>query len=289
MEDDSQFYDFAEFLQKSNRGSTSTLSSSSTIPWGSTSTPATSPPSSDREPTTKSAANTPVRLELSPLVVSFTKGSRLFKIKYNVIEVHRDPVTGFIRCIEVSDSSSLSGPFIHTFITARRPIPHLEEPATNAQKCLRVSFLEEQMVQVAQTIFPSQPHYTFSKDSDCTRFQEAILGFSIIFVAGIAEITSKGRGEEAISQNLRVCKYNNDNLHILYFANSQRKEKRRYIAIPTSAIEDLGVPKKIGKPITLRLASDNDTTAHLKTLNIVFLENVDVVRFTTLLQTVGVK
>lgn len=68
--------------------------------------------------------------------------------------------------------------------------------------------------------------------TDCIRFQEALLAQELIFVAGIAEAKSKGRGEECISQNLRILRGRNGKRTILFFANSQRKEKKRYITIP---------------------------------------------------------
>lgn len=67
---------------------------------------------------------------------------------------------------------------------------------------------------------------------DCVNFQEALLGQSVIFTAGIAEAKSKGRGEECISQNLRILRAKNGRQVILFFTNSQRKEKKRYITIP---------------------------------------------------------
>jgi cobalamin biosynthesis protein CbiD len=59
-----------------------------------------------------------------------------------------------------------------------------------------------------------------------------LLGQSVVFTAGIAEAKSKGRGEECISQNLRILRAKNGRQVILFFTNSQRKEKKRYITIP---------------------------------------------------------
>jgi hypothetical protein len=64
------------------------------------------------------------------------------------------------------------------------------------------------------------------------RFQEALFARQIIFVAGVAEAKSKGRGEECISQNLRILQSRNGTQTILFFANSQRKERKGYISIP---------------------------------------------------------
>ena len=101
-------------------------------------------------------------------------------------------------------------------------------------------------------MFTAKPHYTFENregrtclgrcshplDSDtnlltdCMRFQEKILNQTLVFMAGVAEVKSKGRGEECISQNLRILRAKNGRQAILLFANSQRKEKKRYFSIP---------------------------------------------------------
>jgi hypothetical protein len=54
----------------------------------------------------------------------------------------------------------------------------------------------------------------------------------VVFTAGIAEAKSKGRGEECISQNLRILRARNGRQVILFFTNSQRKEKKKYITVP---------------------------------------------------------
>lgn len=64
------------------------------------------------------------------------------------------------------------------------------------------------------------------------QFQELILASKLVFIAGIAEAKSKGRGEECISQNLRILRGYNGKQVILFFANSQRKELKRYVSIP---------------------------------------------------------
>lgn len=68
---------------------------------------------------------------------------------------------------------------------------------------------------------------------DCVRFQESLLAAKLVFMAGIAEAKSKGRGEECISQNLRILRGGNGKLVLLFFANSQRKELKRYVSIPS--------------------------------------------------------
>lgn len=65
------------------------------------------------------------------------------------------------------------------------------------------------------------------------RFQELLLASKLIFIGGIAEAKSKGRGEECISQNIRILKGRNDRQVILFFANSQKKERKTYVSIPS--------------------------------------------------------
>jgi hypothetical protein len=44
---------------------------------------------------------------------------------------------------------------------SKLPVPHLEQPRLSSETTYRVSFLEEQTVQTAQTVFTSQLSYTF--------------------------------------------------------------------------------------------------------------------------------
>ena len=67
---------------------------------------------------------------------------------------------------------------------------------------------------------------------DCVRFQEILLASKLIFMAGIAEAKSKGRGEECISQNMRLLRGRHERVVLLFFANSQRKERKRYVSVP---------------------------------------------------------
>ena len=67
---------------------------------------------------------------------------------------------------------------------------------------------------------------------DCVQFQENLLASKLIFIAGMAEAKSKGRGEECISQNLRILRAQNGKRVMLFFANSQRHELKRYVSIP---------------------------------------------------------
>jgi hypothetical protein len=54
----------------------------------------------------------------------------------------------------------------------------------------------------------------------------------MIFIGGMAEAKSKGRGEECISQNLRILRGHNGKRVMLFFANSQRGGLKRYVSIP---------------------------------------------------------
>ena len=52
----------------------------------------------------------------------------------------------------------------------------------------------------------------------------------------MAEAKSKGRGEECISQNLRILRGHNGKRVMLFFANSQRRELKRYVSIPRESL-----------------------------------------------------
>lgn len=294
MSADAKFYDFVDYrsqssLQRSSYSSSTFESDETGLAfWDPSYTPVTTPPTSDRQLSNKSSSDTTTTLDLeAPVTISFTKGSKLFKLKYAKIDVCKDTAGG-LRCIELSDSVNAAGPFVHTFTNSRRPIPHLEQPATPTQRSLRISFLEDQTVQTAQTVFNTQPRYAFEKLSDCNRFQEEVLGQSLLFVAGVAEVSSKGRGEEAISQNLRVLKSKTGSISIVYFANSQRKEKKRYTSIALDSIDSGDQPKKSGKPVHLKLIASNELSTQLKSLSITFLDQNDAKRFCIIIQGAGV-
>ena len=214
-----------------------------------------------------------ITLDLHPAVtVSFTKGSRLFKLKFSRINIAKDPAGG-LRCIELGEGPESTGAFIHTFPNARLPVPHIEQPiVSNKAPAYVVSFLDEQTVQTAGTIFTTQPHYTFDDREDWIRFQETLLNQKLVFVAGIAEAKSKGRGEECISQNLRIFKTKSGKQSILLFANSQRKDKKRYMSIPLEGVDQIEQPKKASKPIFLKLRPNNELLSQLKGLQIQFLD-----------------
>ena len=137
-----------------------------------------------------------------------------------------------------------------TVHNTKLPVPHLEHPKESSDYPLRVSFLEHQTVQTAHVVFMTQLSYKFEnwegtwflwKDIferfcwwkiDCVQFQEILLGSKLIFIGGMAEAKSKGRGEECISQNLRILRGQNNKRVMLYFANSQRAGLKRYVSVP---------------------------------------------------------
>ena len=285
-----KFYDFADWqMQQSPRPSVSTVSSEGggIAFWDPTispslSTPLTTPPSSQIKP--QQSEFTKPLIFSPPISVSFTKGSSVFKLKYARIDVCKDAAGG-LRCLELSDHERRENALIHAFPNTKLPIPHLERPFISSQpSSFRLSFLEEQTVQTAGTLFQAKPDYTFERWEDCIRLQEAILSQTLLFVAGIAEAKSKGRGEECISQNLRVLKSRSGRQIIVFFANSQRKEKKRYVSVPLDSIEQIDPGKKANKPVTLKLGSDTDLTTVLKVLTIQFLDDNDHMRFCNILQ-----
>lgn len=154
---------------------------------------------------------------------------------------------------------------------------------------LRISFLDEQTVQTAHTVFTTQISYTFDDErgillysiiqellltcADAVQFQELILASKLVFIAGIAEAKSKGRGEECISQNLRILQDHNGKQVMLFFANSLRREAKRYVSIPVSCIESVHPGKKAGKPVVLQLQPNFDLLSQMKVLQIQFLDD----------------
>lgn len=136
---------------------------------------------------------------------------------------------------------------------------------------------------------------------DCIAFQEALLQQQVVLVAGVAEVKSKGRGEECISQNLRILRAPTGAFGMFYFANSQRKEKKRYVCIPSeppslsskpptsccliadarltvSTVDRIEPGKKGSKAIGLRLRPTSDLSTQLKMLQIKFLEESGMYR-----------
>lgn len=126
--------------------------------------------------------------------------------------------------------------------------------------------------------------------TDCVRFQEVLLASKLVFIAGIAEAKSKGRGEECISQNLRILRGRHERMVLLFFANSQRKERKRYVSVPrewwcfdppscpfltaaVNCIDHVDVPKKTSRPVSLHLRPNFDLLAEMKVLQFSFLED----------------
>jgi hypothetical protein len=104
--------------------------------------------------------NTHVPLS-KPVHIAFSKGSKLFKLKYSQVQLRRDGA-GHLKDIVLSDPAGLQSAFVLSFPGVKMPIPHLEQPVTSSSTHVsRVSFLEDQNVQTANTIFQAQPQYTF--------------------------------------------------------------------------------------------------------------------------------
>lgn len=210
------------------------------------------------------------------------RSNKLFKLRYTYIDVRKD-TTGSLRCLELGGGPGQQTPLIHTCLypsvayrlqtglhfplilvnESKIPVPHLEHPKRPNEPSLRISFMEEQTVQSAQTVFTTQLSYQFEEErgahsgyplegnllltaepSDCVQFQEIILASKLVFLAGMAEAKSKGRGEECISQNLRILRGPNGKQVMLFFANSQRKDLKRYVKVPG----ELGL-RPTGRPV----------------------------------------
>ncbi|KAG2420918.1 hypothetical protein HFD88_000532 [Aspergillus terreus] len=241
--------------------------------------PASSSPGSWSRPSPASFYDEVVRLPLSPAVtVSFVRNNKLFRLRYTYIDIRKD-ATGSLKSLELGGGVGQQSPFLHTFHTTKLPVPHLEHPKLPDEPSLRISFLEEQTVQTAHTVFMTQLSYTFEEWRDCVQFQELILASKLVFIAGIAEAKSKGRGEECISQNLRILRGYNGKQVILFFANSQRKELKRYVSIPLNCVESVSPGKKAGRPVVLQLQPNFEILAKMRTLQIQFLDDTDRIGF----------
>ncbi|KAL4786568.1 hypothetical protein BJX76DRAFT_320716 [Aspergillus varians] len=215
------------------------------------------------------------RLPLHPAVtVSFVRSNRLFKLRYTYINIRKD-FMGSLKYLELGGGIGQQNAFLHSFNTTRLPVPHLEHPKIGSEPSLRISFLDEQTVQTGITVFATQISYTFEDWTDCLQFQELILASKLTFIAGIAEAKSKGRGEECISQNLRILRGHSGKLVMIFFANSQRKERKRYVSIPLTCIESVTPGKNSRRPVVLQLLPNFDHLAEMKTLQIQFLDALD--------------
>ncbi|KAJ6043963.1 uncharacterized protein N7446_002160 [Penicillium canescens] len=273
--------DFQEWVdRRQSTVSSSTVSSSSTsILFPS---PATSPGSSSRKQSWQFYDDV-VRLELTPSVqISFVKQGQLFKLKYTYIDICKD-ATGALRCLELGGGLGQQTPFVHGFSNTKLPVPHLEHPKAGDDYPLRVSFMEQQTIQAAHTVFMTQLSYKFENWNDCIRFQEILLGSKLIFIGGMAEAKSKGRGEECISQNLRILRGHNGKRVMLYFANSQRRELKRYVSIPLNCVAGIKPPKKAGRPATLDLNPNFEILSQMRTFTVQFLDDDDCKDFCQML------
>ncbi|KAJ5175084.1 uncharacterized protein N7482_000961 [Penicillium canariense] len=266
--------DFQEWASTASRRestvSTSTVSSASTsILFQS---PATSPGTSSRKQSWQSYDDV-VRLELHPsMTISFVKNGQLFKLRYSFIDVCKD-ATGALKCLELGGGFGQQTPFVHTFHNTKLPVPHLEHPKDSEQYPLRVSFLDHQTVQTAQVVFMTQLSYKFENWEDCVQFQELLLCSKLVFLGGMAEAKSKGRGEECISQNLRILRGQNGKRVMLYFANSQRNQLKRYVSIPLNCVASIKPPKKAGRPMTIELNPNFEILSQMRNLQITFLDD----------------
>ncbi|CAG8132309.1 unnamed protein product [Penicillium salamii] len=263
--------DFQEWVDRRQSSvSTSTVSSASTSVLFSS--PTTSPGSSSRKQSWQFYDDV-VRLVLTPSVqISFVKNGQLFKLHYTFIDVCKDS-TGALRCLELGGGLGQQSPFVHGFSNTKLPVPHLEHPKSGDDYPLRVSFMDQQTVHTAHTVFLTQLSYKFENWDDCVRFQELLLCSKLMFIGGMAEAKSKGRGEECISQNLRILRGHNGKRVILYFANSQRRELKRYVSIPLNCIGGIKPPKKPGRPATVELNPNFEILAQMRNLTIQFLDD----------------
>ncbi|RAK82536.1 uncharacterized protein BO72DRAFT_366819 [Aspergillus fijiensis CBS 313.89] len=212
------------------------------------------------------------------VTITFVRSNKLFKLRYTYIDVRKD-TTGSLRCLELGGGPGQQTPLIHTFNESKIPVPHLEHPKRPNEPSLRISFMEEQTVQSAQTVFTTQLSYQFEEERDCVQFQEIILASKLVFLAGMAEAKSKGRGEECISQNLRILRGPNGKQVMLFFANSQRKDLKRYVKVPVNCIDSFNPGKKPGRPVVIQLQPNFDILTQMKTLQIQFLDDTDRIAF----------
>ncbi|BCR83243.1 uncharacterized protein ACHE_10645A [Aspergillus chevalieri] len=241
--------------------------------------PGTSSQGSGSRKTSYSLYDDVVRLTLNPSVtVTFVRHNKLFRLRYLYIDICKDG-GGALKCLELNGGVGQQTAFVHSFHDTKLPVPHLEHPKLPHEPSLRVSFLDEQTVQTAHTVFTTQISYTFDDEQDAVQFQELILASKLVFIAGIAEAKSKGRGEECISQNLRILQDYNGKQVMLFFANSLRREAKRYVSIPVSCIESINPGKKAGKPVVLQLQPNFDLLSQMKVLQIQFLDDSDRIRF----------
>lgn len=278
--------DYHEWASNSSRRestvSTSTVSSASTSILFQT--PSTSPGPNSRKQSWQLYDDV-VRLELNPsMTVSFVKNGQLFKLRYTFIDLCKDS-TGALKCLELGGGLGQQTPFVHAFHNTKLPVPHLEHPKEDSALPLRITFLEQQTIQAANVVFMTQLSYKFENWEDCVQFQELLLCSKMIFIGGMAEAKSKGRGEECISQNLRILRGQNGKRVMLFFANSQRGGLKRYVSIPLNCVANVKPPKKPGRPVVVELNPNFEILSQMRNLTIQFLDNTDCTDFVQLLST----
>lgn len=101
----------------------------------------------------------------------------MFRLPYTYIDICKDG-SGALKCFELNGGVGQQSPFVHSCAsvswkklslrpltvvvhTTKLPVPHLEHPRVPDELSLRISFLEEQTVQTAHTVFMAQISYTF--------------------------------------------------------------------------------------------------------------------------------
>ena len=250
--------------------------------WDDSGTATTTPFSSPLSDVSRHSSRDAGSLVFSrPIVITFSKGTSLFRIPFARFDVHNDAGGGVSKVVMSSDTSMRENIFTLTFPDSRLPIPHLEQPyTTRATTSYRISFLEEQTLQTGSCLFQSKPIFAFERWDECLRFQEALLGQQVIFVAGMAEAKSRGRGEECISQNLRVIRpKGSTRATMIFFANSQRRERRKYVSVPLQSIENVDPGRRSSSAIIMRLKADTELMTSMRTLQVQFLGDQDHGRF----------
>lgn len=198
------------------------------------------------------------------------------------IDICKDAAGGIRKVDMSSDASMRENVFTLNFPNSRMPIPHLEQPySARSSSAYRISFIEEQTIQSGGNLFQSRPSFAFDRWEDCLRFQETMLGQEILFVGGMAEAKSRGRGEECISQNLRILRPRGSSGRaiMIFFTNSQRKDRRRYISVPLSSVDHVDAGRRSSSPITMRLSGDTELMKSMERLTVQFLEDGDHERF----------
>lgn len=109
---------------------------------------------------------------------AFVRNNKLFRLRYLYIDICKD-AGGELKCLELNGGVGQQTAFVHScglyhFLNysssdllvhnTKLPVPHLEHPKLPDEPSLRVSFLDEQTVQTAHTVFTTQISYTFDDE-----------------------------------------------------------------------------------------------------------------------------